>query len=109
MVVDVNNLRDLISSVANDANTYAGLVSHFDFLMQERIKLTQNSLRTLIGRPEQKIDKENIIQSVKKINTIAAAHGANFHIEEDWENIEAFLRLSVMEDVAKEFKKQETV
>ena len=103
MMVDVNNLRRLIEKVANDSATYATLVTHFDFLMKERIKITQNTLRSLLNRPEDTLDKEKIIQSVKCVNEIA---GEEFHINEDWESVEAFLRMSVMEDIAGEFQKQ---
>lgn len=106
MIKDINNLKELIAKVSGDEKTYVRLTTHFDFLMRERIKITKNSLRSLLGRPDEDMDKEKIIQSVKIINEIAKSNGSEFCIEEDWNSIEAFLRLSVMEDIAGEFKKQ---
>lgn len=104
--MNVDNLRKFIVKSRGDANAYAVLVANFDFLMAERIKITQNNLRSLIGRPEKELDKESIIEAVKKINEIAKSQGVDFYINETWEAIEAFLKLSVMEDVAGEFTKQ---
>ena len=106
MIRNVNNLRELIEKVKENNDTYTTITSHFEFLMKERIKITQNSLRTIIGRPEKEIDKPRLIASVKKINEIAESSGVDFHIDEDWESIEAFLRMSTMEDIAGEFQKQ---
>lgn len=107
MIMNVNNLRELIKKAAGENREYTVLTTHFDFLMQERIKITQNTLRSLLGRQEETLEKEKIIQSVKAINKIATEKGVDFHIQEDWDSIEAFLRMSVMEDIAGEFKKQE--
>lgn len=107
MVMNVNNLRELVKKAANDNAKEVALFTCFDFLMNERIKLTQNSLRSLLGRPEKQLNREAILQSVKRINEIAAKYAVDFHINEDWENVEAFLRMSILEDVAGEFQKQE--
>ena len=109
MIMDVNNLRDLIAKVSEDEKTYVVLTTHYDFLMSERIKISKNSLRSLLGRPVENLQKEKIFESVKKINEIAAAEGVDFYIEENWESIEAFLRASVMEDVSGEFNKQKNI
>lgn len=106
MIMKINNLRELIANVSTDEKTYAILATNFEFLMKERIKLTQNSLRSLIGRTEQEIEKGKIQQSVKTINEIAVLRGVDFHVQEDWEEIEAFLRMSMLEDISGEFNKQ---
>lgn len=106
MIKGINNLRELITKVSGDEKAYVALTTHFDFLMRERIKITKNSLRSLLGRPDEEVDKEKITKSVKIINEMAKSNGSEFYIQEDWDSIEAFLRMSVMEDVAGEFQKQ---
>lgn len=106
MIGNVNNLRKLIAKVESDEKEYAVLTTHFGYLMKERIKVTQNSLRAALGRPEVNLDKAKILDSVKTINEIATDKGVDFHIDEEWSSVEAFLRLSIMEDIAGEFDKQ---
>ena len=105
--MDINNLRNLISKVRGDEKTYNKLLTCFNFLMEERVKLTGNELRKILNRPIPDIDKERIIKYVREINVIAYQENSDFNIKEDWDTVEAFLKLSILDDIKNEFKKQD--
>lgn len=103
--MEVAKIRELIQKTEK-SNEYVVLTRNFDFLMRERIKLVENQMRETVGRPLKDVDKEEILKSVKAINEIAYKQGVDLHISEDWNTIEAFLRLSILDDIASEFEKQ---
>ena len=105
--MEIKNLRNLICKVKEDESTYNKLISCFDYLMRERIKLTGNDLRSVLKRPAKEVDTERVLKSVKEINLIAYQQGVDFNIKEDWATVEAFLRLSILDDIKSEFEKQE--
>lgn len=100
-----NNLKNLIKASKN-TEKQAILIENVNFLINERIKLVGNSIRTALGRPEKDINKEAIFESIKKINIISSEIGEDFYINEDWDNVEYFLKSTILEDISKEFKKQ---
>lgn len=104
--MNINNLRELIKKTANDYNTYSMLVSNIEFLNQERVKIASNRLRSILARPSKDVDKDRIFDSIRSINKISSELNVDFYIEEDWDTIEKFLMLTILEDISKEFEKQ---
>ena len=105
--MDVKKVRELIRKTEEEKNRdYILITRNFDFLMKERIKLVENQMRENVGLTLKEIDKEGIMASIREINEIALKHGSEIHINEDWENIEAFLRMSLLDDISTEFEKQ---
>lgn len=102
----IDNLRKLIEEVSKDKVKYSILMENLEFLMSERIKFVGNDLRAMLNRPNKEIDKEKILESVRKINAISSEFNSEFYFEEDLDKIEAFLRLTILEDIGKEFEKQ---
>jgi len=76
------------------------------FLSEERIKLLGNDLRKGIGRTLKTIDKDKIINAVHILNKLAETNAIEFNIPDNWEYIEKFLRLTIVEDIGKEIEKQ---
>lgn len=103
--MEVAKIRELIQKTEK-SNEYVVLTRNFDFLMRERIKLVENQMRETVGRPLKDVDKEGILRSVREINELAYTRGVDIHINESWDTIEAFLRMSILDDIASEFEKQ---
>jgi len=100
-------LRKLIQSLNVTDGDYVKLNESYSLITSERIKLIGNQMRQALGRPIDPIDKTAITNSIININDIASKHGSNFNVPTDWEHIENFLRMSILEDISNEFKKQE--
>ena len=100
----MKSLNELIN-VAEGTENYFPLVKEVKFLQEQRIIIVGDRLRGLLGKREE-VNKEEIINSAKKINEIAKQLGIDFEIGESWNEIETFLRFSIMEDISKEFKNQ---
>ena len=100
-------VRELIQKVSkNKDQEYVILTRNFDFLMKERVKLIENQMKQMVGLNYEEQDKAKIIASVREINKVAAANGSDLVISEDYDEIEALLRISLIDDIASEFKKQ---
>ena len=80
----------------------------FDFLMSERIKIFRSNVNELIGMDTDKVnvDKEGILKSAKRIDNIAEKIGVSFRFGDDYENIEKMLRLTLLDDIQKDFNTQ---
>lgn len=76
------------------------------FLSQKRIKLLGNDLRKSIGIEDIDIDKKEIINAVNRLNKLAEENAIEFNIPNNWEYIEKFLKLTIVEDIGKEMERQ---
>ena len=76
------------------------------FLSEKRIKLLGNDIRKSIGLVHNEIDKNEIISAINKLNMLAKTNNVEFNIPNNWEYIEKFLKLTIVEDIGKEFDTQ---
>lgn len=99
IIPDVNELRE----IAKNSPRVDGI---FEFLMQERITILKNEMRSRIGLPQQAVNKDIIMSQVHEMNTVLENEGISFYVDENWNSVEAFLRMSLLEDIYSEFKMQ---
>ena len=76
------------------------------FLSKKRIKLLGNDIRKSIGRPINDVDKNEIIATVHKLNKLAESNAIEFNIPNNWEYVEKFLKVTIVEDIGKEMERQ---
>lgn len=102
-----NNLKELLEYVKTaSAEDYPKLINQVEYLKQERIKFVGNDLRNFLNLSSRNIEKENIMNTVAWINDIAKKVNYDFCIPTSWEDIEKYLRFTILEDLGDEFKKQ---
>ena len=94
-------------ATANKSEYKEDFYKSYDFLLEQRIKMTKKNLSALIGLQEEKIDEISVIEAAQKINSISEKLGESFRFGQTYEDIEKMLRLTVLEDIGKEFKKQQ--
>ena len=103
-MLEINTFKEVIKE--RDSFGFSKLLSEIQILGNERVKLVGNNLRDILGREKEEIDIERCVESARTINAIAEKNGVDFKIPLDWENLEKFLRITLMDDIAEEFKKQ---
>ncbi len=102
-----NSLNGLLDCVKNESkDKYPKLINLVDYLKTERIKFVGNDLRGALDIPSKSIDKDSITNAVLCINDIAKSVNYDFSISDEWENIEKYLRYTILEDLEEEFEKQ---
>ncbi|MBR5227053.1 MAG: hypothetical protein IKV94_00210 [Clostridia bacterium] len=103
-MLNINEFKKIIKE--KDQIGFSNLLSELHFLGKERIKLVGNNLKEILGRKAEEVNVKNCTESAKRINDIAEKNGIDFRIPLDWENLEKYLRLTLMDDITEEFKKQ---
>ena len=98
------NIKILIDGVP--AGERKELIDVVEILMKERIQIVKNEMDSMLGLPAVEIPKERITKCVTLLNNCADKNGIDFHIDEDWESIEYFMKNSILDDLAEEFKRQ---
>lgn len=103
-MLEIKELKRIIKE--KDKISFVNLLTEMQVLGKERVKLIGNNLRGMLGRETEDVDREACIESAKKINSIAEKNGIDFRMPLDWEKLETFLRITLMDDITEEFKKQ---
>ena len=102
MIRNLENLKERIKG-EEEFNEVNELIL---FLSEKRLKIVGNDFRQKIGIKSDELDKDEIIKSVDRLNEIAKKYQREFNIPNNWEYIEKFLRLTIVDDLSKEFDKQ---
>ncbi len=104
--MEKNNIKLLVEKAVKEKNTE--LIDAIMVLKEKRISIIHNQMNELIGlqTPEAENDKEIITKVVKFLNEYAKENNVDFHVDEDWESIELFIKNTIMDDLGDEFKKQ---
>lgn len=101
----MDNLRQLISKV-KESEDKEGFFEAYNFLLSERIKIVKKDMKDYLGLDNEKLNKEKIVQAAKTINQYSEKYNCDFNFGESFEEIEKKLKLTILEDIEEEFKKQ---
>jgi len=102
-----NNLKELLNFVkTTSSENYPKLFNLVEYLKRERIKFVGNDLRNYLEIENKVINKDEIVDTIKKINEISKLVNFDLCIPTKWEDAEKYLRYTILEDLGEEFKKQ---
>ena len=104
--MEKNNIKLLVEKAVTEKNQ--ALIDAIVILKEKRISIIHNQMNELIGiqTPEAEKNKEVITKIIKLLNEYASKNNIDFHVEEDWESIELFIKNTILDDLKVEFEKQ---